>query len=883
MSLLLPSLSCHRSAEGGRCLGLTAKGGRRSLRVGVLLLGLLASAPTAWAQTPPPAAAVIVAPRIVKDAGVEYPRQAVVDKVKDTVTVTLILEIDATGVVKKATPVEPAGHGFDEAAVAAALKLQIEPATKNGTPMAAKIKHQYTFAPPAGTLVGRLSSTSTDRSLAGAKVTATAVGGTASYTAESDAQGNFSFKDVAPGKYQIRVEAAGFKPLSGSEQVDAGTETNVTLRLDRDESKALGAPTPSTKPGQEDDVEEVTVRGKRPPREVTKRTLEQRELARIPGTNGDALRAIQNLPGVARPPGLAGLLIIRGASPNETNIFVDGTLVPIVYHFGGLSSVIPTEMLEKIDFFPGNFSTQYGRVTGGVVDVGVKDPNQKKLHGLAQVDLIDARVLAEGPIGKGWSFAVGARRSHVDSWLGPVLDAAGAGVTTAPVYYDYQAMLHKKIDSKQSVRFFFFGGDDRLKLIIKSPFGGAPAAGGSLSLGTAFYRFQVRYENRATDNTQFRATAAVGKDALAFSIGDNYFNLDSYPITLRGEVSHRLAAGVKTNFGIDFLYAPYDIGVRFPPFPAEGQPPAGPFGSQQALTLNEKGSQLRPGIYQEFELTPWKGARIVPGTRLDYAKDTEKWDLSPRMIMRQDVTQKPRTTIKGGIGVFRQPPQPQETNAVFGMKGLSSNRATHYGLGIERELTKQIEVSFEGFYRDLDNLVVQDRGNTGSGRAFGAETLIRYKPDDRFFGFLAYTLSRSTRRDADGEPERLFAFDQTHILTVLGSYRLGRGWEVGARFRLISGSMTTPQQYGFYDQNAGAYLPLSYPTNGERLPIFHQLDVRVDKTWQFKYWKLAAYLDLWNSYNSPNVEGISYNFNSSQRTYGGSLPIIPSLGLRGEL
>jgi outer membrane receptor protein involved in Fe transport len=251
--------------------------------------------------------------------------------------------------------------------------------------------------------------------------------------------------------------------------------------------------------------------------------------------------------------------------------------------------------------------------------------------------------------------------------------------------------------------------------------------------------------------------------------------------------------------------------------------------------------------------------------------------------MRQDVTTKPRTTIKGGLGEFRQPPQPQETNTVFGQKGLSSNRATHYGLGVERELTKQIEVSFEGFYRDLDNLVVQGSGNSGSGRAFGSELLLRYKPDDRFFGFLAYTLSRSTRRDRDGEAERLFQYDQTHILTVLGSYRLGRGWEIGGRFRLISGSMSTPQQYGMYDQNAGAYLPLSYPTNGERLPIFHQLDIRVDKTWQFKHWKLAAYLDLWNSYNAPNVEGVSYNYNSSQRIYGGSLPIIPSLGIRGEL
>ena len=91
---------------------------------------------------------------------------------------------------------------------------------------------------------------------------------------------------------------------------------------------------------------------------------------------------------------------------------------------------------------------------------------------------------------------------------------------------------------------------------------------------------------------------------------------------------------MKTNFGLDWLYAPYRIGVRLPPLPAEGQPPTGPFGSTRTLTVNEKGSQYRPGVYDEVELTPWRGGRIVSGVRLDYAKDTQRWDLSPRVVMR---------------------------------------------------------------------------------------------------------------------------------------------------------------------------------------------------------------------------------------------------------
>jgi len=115
---------------------------------------------------------------------------------------------------------------------------------------------------------------------------------------------------------------------------------------------------------------DLEVQGEKPPREPTKRVLAAEEISRIPGTNGDALRAIGNMPGVARPPGGDGMLIVRGSSPNDTQVFVDGTNIPMVYHFGGLSSVIPSEMLEKLDFYPGNFGPQYGRAMGGVVDHG---------------------------------------------------------------------------------------------------------------------------------------------------------------------------------------------------------------------------------------------------------------------------------------------------------------------------------------------------------------------------------------------------------------------------------------------------------------------------------------------------------------------------------
>ena len=851
--------------------------------------GLAAAQPAQPAQpaAPPQPAPKLVPPKISSDGGAVYPQKAIDDKVKDAVTVVLVLEIDAQGVVTNATVETPMGHGFDEAAVDAAKKITFEPATRDGKPIPSRIKHKYEFTPPSARAVGRIVDATNGKPLAGAKVTATDASTGATFTAATGDDGAFTIDKLPAGTYHFTIEAEGRVAQSYDDTLEPAQEASSTIRMAK-----ISLDLPPPKPGEPapPDVIDIEVKGERPPREVTKRTLDQRELSRIPGTNGDALRAIQNLPGVARAPGLAGLLIVRGSAPNQTNIFVDGTLIPIAYHFGGLSSVIPTEMLEKIDFFPGNFSSYYGRVIGGIVDIGVKDSattKEKPIRALAQADLIDARMLFEAPIADtGWKLTLAGRRSYVDTWLKPVLEQTGAGVTTAPVYYDYQAMLQRDFGKKQSLRFFVFGSDDRLDLLVRSVNGSNPGLGGNVSLGTAFYRFQARYTNKLSDDVEFRMVAAAGKDAIQFSLGEIFFNLSSWPITLRTELTHKLASGVRNNVGMDILYSPYDVSVRAPPPPRPGEPPPGPFGSRPPLTATDTDSLYRPALYDEVELTPFRSTRIVPGARLDYAKDTRTWDLQPRVIVRQDLhSAYPRTTLKGGAGRFTQPPQPQETNSVFGLPNLVSNRATHYGLGVEQELTKNVEISMEGFYRQLDRLVVQRQGNTGKGRAFGIETLLRYKPDSRFFGFLAYTLSRSVLQDTPDEPERLFNFDQTHILTVLGSYRLGRGWELGARFRLVSGNLNTPQSYGFYDATVGAYSPLqSFPPFGFRNPAFHQLDVRVDKTWIFKGGsKFSMYLDILNIYNHGNVEGVGYNYNQTQRSFATGLPILPSFGLRAEL
>ncbi len=670
--------------------------------------------------------------------------------------------------------------------------------------------------------------------------------------------------------------AAGYEPLRSEEVLVAGEHVEIKYRV-RSAGGAI----------------EVVVQGKRTDREITRRSVERQELQVIPGTGGDALRSIQSLPGVARTPAFSGMIVVRGSSPYGTQTFVDGTFVPAIYHFGGLSSIVPTEMIESIDFYPGNFSAKYGRATGGIIDVKLREMEYDgKYHGLAQLDFIDARLMLRGPVplARGWSFNLGARRSHIDAWLGSVMSDE-AGFRTAPVYYDWQAFAETKPTPRSVFRVGVFGSDDRVHVILNNAVGNEPGSGNNLKGELRTARLQAIYRNQINDALGLNLTASIGLDREYQNIGAiSKVDIDYVPMVLRGDLNYRLSDQFLVRVGPDIVVYGYDADVLSirPPEPGEIE---GSHANRPLLRYVNQGYFSAPAGFAELEWTPSKRAKMLFGGRVDYFNLTNRWDISPRFNARYDLHTGPqRTTVKGGVGLFYEPPRIIQSIHPFGTPDLDSNRSVHSSLGIEQEITKEVEVSIEAFHKYMDRLVVPAQNadgsngfsNLGKGNVYGTETMVRWKPGGRFFGWIAYTISRAVRKNAPAPPERIFAYAQTHNLTVLGSYDLGRGWRLGGRFRYVTGNPYTPCSGGVLNAAAGSYDCIQGSPNSRRIPAFNQLDVRLDKTWTFDSYKLTAYLDVQNMYNRANADGVSYNYRYTKPEWQTGLPIIPSLGVRGE-
>ena len=844
-------------------------------------------------------------PKLIRQAKVSYPKEAE-GKVTEDVKVMLLVDLDDKGQVKGAAVLEPktpSGLGFEEAALMAAYDLAFEPAELAGKPTEVQINYTFTFpapkpkapepppppapvetkaAPaPVENFTGTLVERGTRTPMSGILVTVFRTEGDSPVGFENitDPSGTFHFYDLAPGEWKVRIEAPNYYPFRTTEEILPGERTETKYYIEK------GSYNPF----------DVIVEAKRERKEVSRVVIESAVIEKMPGASGDPLAVIQNFAGVARAQAFSGEIIVRGSAPLDTKFFFDGTQVPIVYHFGGLRSVLPVGMIDNLEFYPGNFSPYYSDATGGIVDVGVKKLKPKKAGGYADINLFDSGVYLETPIGQKFAIAIAARRSYVDYLLEQAIpsDAPVSGLQL-PRYYDYQLLANYRPAPAHDLRLFIFGSDDAFHIILRnSAQVGTQLSGNQITDATSFYRGLATYKYIPNDHFENTMRFSYGKDSFDIQ----FFNwILDYTLTFthfRDTARYEWSKGLALTGGLDIQYGSITGVFNLPHPPQEGQTVSfDSLGTVLHQEVNNKGYFWPAGAFAELEWRPIKQLLVLPGLRFDYFPSVSQYTLAPRFTTRFELT--PQVTLKGGFGLFYQQPSFDQTDPVFGNPGLKCERAIHYSAGAEWKPRKYLVLDATGFYKDLSSMVsvTQDSlngvqgalryDNHGLGRVFGMELVGKHELTKKFVGWLAYTLMRSERRDSGATDYRLFQYDQTHILTLFGSYSLPRNWQFGSRFRYVTGNPATPVTHGIFNESSADYTAVYGAQYSSRVPSFYQLDIRVDKRWIYNTWMLTAYLDLQNVTNHANPEQPAYNFNFEKMQYSQGLPIYPILGLKGE-
>jgi TonB family protein len=834
-----------------------------------LLLASLSAAPELGAE-----------PRLVRAPPPELPAGTVFPAPE--VTVVLAIDVSATGAVEAVRLEEGAGEPFDSAAIAAAGRYAFEPArltTGQAVPVTIHFRLRIeapkprAAAPAPVRLAGRLLERGTRRPLAGVEVVARAEGERALATATSDEDGRFEL-EVPAAAFTLVAAPPDHERLAARVLARPGEERDETFYLEAVPSGFS-----------------ATVRGDRDRREITRQVIPAEEVAQVAGSQGDTLKAVLNLPGAARPSFGGGALILRGSSPGDSSAFVDGLEIPILYHFGGLRSTFAPRFLDSVEFVPGNFAADYGRLTGGIVNARVRDPMTDALRGEADFNLYDAGVALEGPLSGTWSAGGAFRRSWIDTILPLFIPKDSTlSFSTAPRFYDYQFIAAWKPDASDRVRFLFFGSQDRLALLLDRP-ANDPAIVGDLRARIAFHELMGSWAHTFSPALRHESFIALGLQTFETRIGPGlFFDLDSRRLDGRSTFVWQAARGIEARAGLDVDLARADVSLDLPQVRKEGEPPT-PVSTSPRVSANTSDTLFSPAAFAELRLSPAEGLALVPSVRLDWTSAVQRWSVDPRLAARWRVA--PGTLVKAAAGVYQQAPSPDESAAATGTPDLLLERSYQYSAGLEQAVVQGVDLDVTGFYKDLRRLVVRNTAaaidpaaprfvNGGTGRIYGVEVLLRARFGERFFGWIAYTFQRSLRTDRPGAAERRFDFDQPHLLTVLGTYRFNAKWALGARFRLVSGNPYTPVTGSIYDAATDVFVPTFGAVNAGRLGTFHALDVRLDRTWTYDRWRLSGYLDIQNVYNRGNQEGWSYSYDFSQRAPATGLPILPILGLKAE-
>ncbi|HRI01454.1 MAG TPA: TonB-dependent receptor [Saprospiraceae bacterium] len=688
----------------------------------------------------------------------------------------------------------------------------------------------------------------------------------------TDATGFFALAGVPKGSYVLIASYIGYDTARYEITLNANQILNKQIYLT--ESGVM--------------LNEVAISGKkeiaRTEVKISTLTVSPREIKALPSTGGepDIAQYLQIIPGVVSTGDQGGQIYIRGGSPVQNKILLDGMTIFNPFHSIGIFSVFETEAIRTVDVLTGGFGAEYGGRISAIVDMKTREGNKTKLGGLVSASPFMAKALIEGPLSKfkegksgSTSFLLTGKHSYIDQ--------------TSPKLYSYA--LEE--------------GTNSLPFKFTDVYGKISTLSNNGSVLNAFgFRFndQVNYNDLAKLNWD-----AIGGGAnfkiipvnSALIIGGNlaYTNYFIQLDEVGSKPRDSRIKGLQANF--DFTYfgrrTETKYGIEFNAFSTDFN-----FINFLKVPININANNTELAGYLKHRISLRKFV-LDPSIRIQYYASLAKVTLEPRFGAKWNVSDKFRIKTAGGYFTQNLMSSVSERDIVNLFVGFITSpgliSSLHGVGGFEIDLLDNMDLNVEAYYKKFNSLYNLNRNKrklsesdytTETGKAYGIDVLCK-TTWPQWNLWLGYSLGYVRRND--GVQTFPALFDRRHNMNVVIDYQFGsrRQWQTGLRWNMGSGFAFTKIQGFFADNkipnglntNFGLDNPdigvlYSETINSGRLPYYHRLDLSLKR--QFKISKEVHFdviASITNAYNRKNI----FYFNVVENRRVNQLPILPSLAV----
>ncbi len=748
----------------------------------------------------------------------------------------------------------------------------------------------------AGIITGTVRDRNTQEPLIGVSVQVTG----SQFGTVTNENGAFRIEGIPVGSYTVQSSYVGYQPQSRfNVNVTVGNVQILNFELAPAASELQQVEVVANRRQSAAVADLVT------PLSVQSLTTE--EIRSNPGGNFDISKVVQVLPGVATNGtggGSRNDLIIRGGAPSENVYYLDGIEIPLINHFttqgsaGGATGILNVSFIEDLKLSSSAFDARYDNALASVFEFRQRYGNPERFSGNVRLSGSEFATTLEGPVGEKTTYLVSARRSYLQ-FLFKLLD-----LPIRPNYWDFQYKVDHKLNDKTSLSFIGVGAIDDFSFGV--PRESTPE--NEYILRSTPYINQWNYTNgvavkrlvndgyvnlalsrNAFDNSLIKYEAAEEGENRVFTLNTSSRETEN---KLRLDVN-KYKNGWRYAYGVSGQYVQFTNDI-FSVIRKELRDEANNL-VQPGVTLdyNSDLDFFRYGAFGQVSRSVLDNKLgLSLGVRTDMNSFTEDGNnpletLSPRLAISYLLNDK--WTVNASSGIYYKLP----TYTVLGYqqdgrylnKQADYIRAIHYVLGTEFLPRQDLRFTLEAFYKDYSNYPVSIRdgislanqggdfgaiGNeavvtNGKGRAYGAEFYLQKKLTGTVFSVLSYTYVVSEFAGLDGRYVSS-AWDYRHLVSGLLGKKLPRNWEFGAKYRYAGGAPATPFDLEASRRNyasLGVGILDYSQLNSERLQPFSQLDVRIDKKWNFRRVTLDLFLDVANilSSNTPGFDRYTFQRN----------------------